>query len=258
MGAIPGFHGFSITPTQAAFSNVLTGLIEPFRSGTPPFLYKVDPNTSKPNWLEQPHTHITSLIYTTSTTAHTVTVLRPLNFTWFPSGLAKNTTAIPDSSGASGTGIFSDPGLYSTSYKYALPGSTAAPAAPSDQAISSTNKFVAYQLSDGTWRLDTIASGTFGSTLTLTTGTPNTTSGTIIAGGPLFYFGTTTLLDPATNKAHQLFLTIASTNKAEQLAANGNQSGIPTLHRGDPLMVHSNNATATGIIEYVAGEYRYY
>lgn len=268
---IPGNPTFGITPTRIAFGTVLTGLIPPFSgpgSGAP-FLYNVTnvpsvvagANSVTTNWTGQPYSHISSLVYTTAGTAHTVTVLRPLNFTFFPNGLAKNLTAIPNGTGAGSTGLYSDPGLYTTSYLYNLPGTATAPAAPANAAISSTNNFVAYQLADGSWRLDTIASGTFNSSLTLTTGTPNTTFGNILPGSPLFYFGTTTLLDPRTNLAHSAFLTIASQLKQDMLASfqgsnQGASNGLCSYNPGDPLLVHSNNATATGIIEFVGGDYR--
>ncbi len=268
---IPGSPTFGYTPTQAAFGTILTQLVFPYSgpSAGAALLYQVTgapsavagANSVTTNWLgNQPYSHLTSLIYTTAGTAHTVTVMRPLNFTFFPNGLPKNTTVIPNGTGAGSTGIYSDPGLYTTSYLYNLPGAVTAPAAPSNQAISSTNKFVAYQLADGSWRLDTIASGTFNSTLTLTTGTPNTTNGNIPAGSPLFYFGTTTLLDPRTNLAQSGFLTIASQLKQDLLAgfqgsSQGSGAGLCTYNAGDPLLVHSNNATATGIIEFVGGSY---
>src|ERR1043166_614263 len=74
--------------------------------------------TLKPTWLPAPTCAVTlvpSLHTKSSSTSHTFLILRPLNWTYFPAGLAKNTTAIPDSTA---TGIASDPGLYATKYFY--------------------------------------------------------------------------------------------------------------------------------------------
>jgi hypothetical protein len=228
--------------------------------GGPSFLYKVGPNYQA-NWLGQgiqaaPMLGIpivTSLFGLDGATQHVVWLNRPLNFTWFPSGLAKNTTAIPNGSGVGSTGLFDDPGVYSTNYKYPLPGygpnssgnyvNTVFPGLVADAAISSTNKYVLYQLADGTWQLDTIASGTFGSSLTLTTGTPNAAGGAILAGAPLFYFGTATgsLSDPATGTTHPAVDTKAS---AQDNFQDYSGAGIVAgLHPGDPLLIYDANGT---------------
>ncbi len=197
----------------------------------------------KANWLSAPNfgvTHISSIHLNTPSTSHVLLVLRPLNWTYFPAGLAKNTTAIPDSAA---TGILDDPGIYTTNYRYPTGGGLF-PAGPANAAISSTNKLVAYQLADGSWRVDTIASGTFGSTLTLTTGTPNTAGGAILAGAPLFYFGAVagTLVDPATGTPNGWGLnTLVSVRDNLQDYLVGEVGGI---HPGDPLVIYDANATA--------------
>ena len=211
--------------------------------GNPPFPYRATSlSAAGASWLKAPNmgvTHITSLQITASSTAHTVLIMRPLNWTYFPAGLAKNTTVIPDSVL---TGIASDPGLYATKYAYATPGGVV-PAGAADAAISSTNLAVCYQLTDGSWQYDTIASGTFGSTLTLTTGTPNNAGGAIPAGAPLFYFGAIagTLKDPATGQAS---LGVVTKVSAVDVFQDVLTSQFNALHPGDPLLVYDGNGTA--------------
>ncbi len=233
--------------------------------GSPPYVFNAlasyAPLTSAPsqthaNWLSAAPLfgipHISTIRVEASSTAHVLLILRPLNWTYFPAGLAKNTTVIPDSAL---TGIADDPGVYSTNYKYPTVGG-AFPAQVADAAVSSTNTQVCYQLADGTWQLDTIASGTFGSTLTLTTGTPNRAGGAIPTGGVLFYFGALagTLKDPATGLVAWSMATIVSVTTGYQDYLQGEYAAI---HPGDPLFIYDANATAADSIE-VTGYYGSY
>jgi hypothetical protein len=265
---IPVLGTFS-QASLASGTTAATMLIPPFAGpiGGAPYLYNANQTNvpltiavvqTKANWLQSPQfgvPHITSIIVNASATSHTVTILRPLNWTYFPAGLAKNTTAIPNGSGASSTGLYDDPGVYSTNYKYPTPGSVA-PGLVADAAISGTNLAVCYQLADGTWQYDTIASGTFNSSLTLTTGTPNRTGGAIPAGAPLFYFGVLagTLLDPATGLAGWQFATKVSAVDTYTDVLTGLFNG---LHYGDPLICYDANATAADSI-MVTGYYGAY
>ena len=229
---IPGFPGMSDVPYRYNAQ-------DPFSPALGNMAYTT---TLKPNWLTAPNfgvPHVSSIHLNTSSTSHSFFILRPLNWTYFPAGLAKNTTAIPDSAA---TGIASDPGLYATKYFYPTMGGLF-PGQVADAAISSTNKLVAYQLADGTWQADTIASGTFGSTLTLTTGTPNRDGGAILAGAPMFYFGALagTLADPASGRTGWGMGTLVSVRDNWQDYIVGEIAG---LHQGDPLVVYDANGTA--------------
>jgi hypothetical protein len=248
-------------------STALTALVSPYPgpAGAAPYLYNAAanyvpllsnaPSATKANWLSAPNfgiTRVSTLQIQTSATSHVIFLFRPLNWTYFPAGLAKNTTVIPN---ASATGIFDDPGVYSTNYKYPTGGGVF-PAQVADAAISSTNLNVCYQLSDGTWQFDTIASGTFGSTLTLTTGTPNRAGGAIPAGAPLFYFGAIagTLLDPADGQAATQFTIKVSGQNVLQDFLVGEFSA---LHAGDPIVIYDPNATAADSL-YACGFYAGY
>lgn len=255
-GQIPILESFSVTSIASGTTAALV-LIPPFNGmGNVPYQYNANsplaspiynaPLTNKANWLQAPNfgvTHISSIQTLASSTAHTLFILRPLNFTYFPAGLAKNTTAIPDSAA---TGIADDPGLYATKYRYPTMGGVF-PAQAADAAISSTNKVVAYQLTDGTWQIDTITSGTFGSTLTLTTGTPNNAGGAILPGTPMFYFGALagTLKDPATGLSAWGLINVVSVlnNVTDYMVGE-----IAGVHPGDPLVIVDANATAADTI----------
>ncbi len=111
--------------------------------------------------------------------------------------------------------------------------------------------YVVYQLVDGTWVLDTIASGSFGSTLTLTTGTPSL--GGIAANSPFFWFGVIGDSDPATGKVNPQWDTVASTTTVYT-----DMAGLATaLRPGDPLIFYSANNAATGKLSFVSGTYDY-
>lgn len=237
--------------TQNA-NTVITVAVPPWVGplGSAPFLYKFDNGVE--NWNKSnvaPRTIITAALYTSAATAHTITLMRPLNYCRITAAIAAAGTSIS---------IDKDPGVYSTNYRYPTPGGYvvssgggAVPAA-ADNALAAGD-FVMYQLSDGRWVLDTIASGTFGGgNLVLTTGVPNVTGVTVLANSPLFTFGAVGDVDPATGAAHPGTLTIASTNRINQFDDDilgwGN-----SLHPGDPMMLHSNNATNAGSFEGVAG-----
>lgn len=203
--------------------------------------------TGFPNWWgpNDAFAHITDYNGIHSSTSHTVRVMRPLNWTYFVNSIAKNTTAIGNSD------LKDDPGAYSTNYRYQNPQASYLPGVANNTIAS--GDYVAYQLADGTWRLDTIASGTFGSSLTLTTGTPNVTGGgVILAGSPLFFFGASTDTDPATGAAHLGWDETVSTTQMLQTAAG---SLWHTLHRGDPICIYNANGTGATVLAGVWGVY---
>lgn len=244
---IPILGTFNTPRLTAAGGTAFLGLIQPWRgpAGGAPYLYKATSLTNA-NWLTQaPHyglTKITSILCLAGSTAHTFYVVRPRNWTYFPSGLAKNTTAIPDSVT---TGIATDPGAYSTGYGYATCGSNY-PGPVANNTIAA-NDYVAFQLADGSWQLSKIASGTFGSSLTLSTGTPNRDGGAIPTGGVMFFFGAATggETDPANGLSDAGFDTIVSVRNDWQDSVAGLVTG---LHPGDPLLIFNANGTAADTI----------
>lgn len=216
-----------------------------------PFVYTAPAGV--PNWYTfAGRTVLTSALYTTGATAHTITLVRPKNWTYFPAGWAKNLTLIPNGTGAKSTGLFDDPGVYSTNYKYPSPITTGT-ASLGDNAIG-TGDYVAYQLTDGTWQLDKVASGTFNSALTLGTGTPNVTGGGVPVNGVLFFFGIAADSDPGTALACPSTLSSITVSRAN-LAADDVMGFMSSLHPGDPLLLISNNATNPGSWEGCSGYY---
>ena len=232
---------FSLPSLTQTAGTAIASLVIPFPGGGPaPLMYSADVNF-RPNW-NRPggFAHIEELTYTTTTTAHVVYLMRPLNWTTFSAAVPKATTAIT---------LSTDPGKYSTGYHYATPGG-AVPVAADDTLV--TGDYVCYQLADGTWQVDTIASGTFaGANLVLTTGTPNVTSGVIAANSPLFYFGIFSDTDPATGLANWNTTTVAATRNT--LLADTLVGSFATLHAGDPVLFYSGNATNAGTLNVLSG-----
>lgn len=255
--AIPVINTFNVS-SLASGTTAAQLLIPPCPgpAGSAPFIFKATGvGAQYANWLLAPNfgtPHVTSIRILSSSTVHSLIIFRPFNWTYFPSGLAKNTTAIPN---GTTTGIASDPGVYSTSYAYATAGGLA-PGITADAAISSTNNLVCYQLADGSWQFDTIASGTFGSSLTLTTGTPNAAGGAIPTGGVMFFFGKNdgSLKDPATGTLPFILQTKASLDTSYLENLNGIYNA---LHPGDPLFVYDGNGTATDSL-HASGYYGAY
>lgn len=246
-GSYLPYQTFSTGNYTATAGTVISAFIPPTRGQGTPWMYSID-GAGNANWgrgIGAAYTHIARLLYTTGSTAHTVAVLRPLNWTYFTTAIAKNVTAF--------TGIAADPGVFSTSYKYGLPAGQAAPANLADDAIASGD-FIMYQLVDGTWVLDTAAGSFSAGALTVTSGTPNITGGGINANSPLFFFGQAGDSDPATNQVQWSTLTTATTNRVD-LLQDSLIGGPAAIHRGDPLVVVSNNATAAGHLDEVTAYY---
>src|SRR6266545_1756143 len=126
--------------TQSANTAIVL-VVPPWRAphvGSGPLMYFLA-GGNQPNWLASPRTVLTTLLYTTGVTAHTVTFLRPLNYCRVTAAVAANGTVV---------NIDRDPGVYSTNYRYPSPLSTFT-AAVADNAIAGSD-LVAVQLKDGT------------------------------------------------------------------------------------------------------------
>lgn len=242
------FQTYTVAGTTATAGTAITAAIPPFGGGpgVPCPLYQVD-SAGKPLWVRGTGaviTHLVNLSYLTAGTAHTINVLRPLNFTYLTAAVAAGTTALP---------VAGDPGIYSTNYLYALPGGTgtangpSGPSSVSDDGAASGD-YVMYQLLDGTWQVDTVSSYSSG-TLTVNTGTPTPTvsgNGGCYKNGVVFFFGVGTDTDPATNQKQPAWTTTASTTA--QYVGNTYVGGVAGLHYGDPLLFVSNNITAAGTL----------
>jgi hypothetical protein len=234
---------FALSSKTANAGTVLASLVPPFRgaNGQPALLYKLQ--NQRPNWRNQPHTVISQLVYTAGSTAHDVVIMRPLNWARITTDVAINSTTMV---------LETNPGTYSSYYKYDLPPEAGGKVAGvADNGIAGSD-YVAYQLRDGTWQINTVSSVS-SLTLTLGTATPNITGGGVEAGSICFFFGVAADSDPATGLAH---LTINSVASARTSLLDGSAPGaISTLRPGDPMIIYSANASNAGIISVVSGYY---
>jgi len=252
---------FSLGGFTVGFGTVITALVPPSPGAAGgPAIYSADGKfrLSMATKNAAAWTHIDHLIYSVGAGAHTIYLMRPLNWT---------TTSADAATGQTVINITDDPGIYSTNYKYPTPGGIAssvvggsggqggvAPCQVTDTGIAA-NHYVAYQLQDGTWFSDTVASvATLA--LTMNTNIPAGTATSKLPKGTVMYlFGLKTSKDPATGLAHWNTKPTASTNRIN-LLGDDFQSGFESLHPGDPILVLSDNVTATGFFDLIAGEYR--
>ena len=216
--------------------------------GVAPPIFKYNATAKKADWMSGTGaalSRLATLQYTNPADAHALTILRPLNFTYFTAAVAAGTTNLP---------VAGDPGVYSTNYLYPLTGGNGfangpgGPSQVSDHAAASGD-YVMYQLLDGTWYVDTVAAGVYSAgILAVTNGPPSPTvaaNGGCNANGPVFYFGSTSTLDPATGYKPSTISTTATAATTIWIA-NTYAGSVTTLHYGDPLIVLSNNVTAAG------------
>ncbi len=176
---------------------------------------------------------ITSLRYTSAGTQHTLTFLRPLGKTTI-TALAAASQAICI--------LLADPGLYTNKRT-------------ANNAIAA-NDIVLFKYPDGTYFqaivLTAVAVGDGTITLTLTTNFP----AAIAANSTMYFFGLIADVDPNTAEAHPTLAppTSASTTYPVTSAIQGGVL-FQTLVAGDPMIVQSSNATATGSIDSIGGVY---
>lgn len=255
MLGLPACGTFSVHRKTASANTVFTQVIPPFcgASGAPPKRFAVDAvsyrgGTGKPNWNgpEDAFAHITDLHYTSLTTAHSLYILRPLNWTYVSSAVTSNTTTIT---------VAYDPGTWATAgvYKYGVPSGDSGVPNQANNTIASGD-YVAYQLNDGRWAVDVCTTNTSGTTVVLTTGTPNVTGAGIAAYSPIFWFGAVGDTDPATGAVQPLMDSIVNTNVTFRMGASS-PGLFHSLHRGDPLIFLSSNGTDAGLLELLSGYY---
>lgn len=191
-------------------------------------------------------THIQRAVATTSTTAHILTVLRPLN---------KVTTTAAAAAAQAVINISADPGNY-TGIRTA------------DNAIAASD-WVAYQCIDGTWVVDLVSSVS-SLAITMTNNVP--TSG-VASGAEFWFFGIETDSNPCDATVHPRYTcTASSTNvfgsydaavgwQGSIQAPNSSLFSASLLHadmktgKGHPLLLVVDNATAAGTLEEVVAFY---
>ncbi len=244
---IPKLGTFSTGRITQNSGTAIVQLVPPYQgpAGSAPLMYTYQGSA---NWLTIPGVgvpHVTTLSMLCGSTAHIAYIMRPKAFTYFTAALPVSTTAIPNAT------LKADPGAYSTGYLYPLPSGVTAPNT-ADNTIA-TSDYVCYQLSDGSWQVDKIASGTFGASLALTTGTPSTA--TIPKFSPLFWFGAAGDTDPQNNQIDPAFDTIVSVRNTWQDYIVGIAQAA---HPGDPLLFYDANASAADFLNTLSGYYGMY
>jgi hypothetical protein len=243
--------------TQNA-ATVITQLFPPFSAGNGPNrIFQVNPAVNGPDgaagadaWgTTSAYTHVMSLDYVTVTTAQTLYVIRPANWTYLTAAAVYAATTLT---------LAADPGIFSTNFKYSLAApptggaSLGSPSAVADAGIASGD-WVALQLKDGTWFYSAVTSYS-APTLTITTALPTPTThanGGAYLYSPVFLFKAVTVLDPNTGyKQPNWITTVASPtpNRETFPPAGNNFPLVSSLHKGDPLLFYSANATTAGFL----------
>lgn len=232
---VGAFPTFELPRKSVAFGTAFTSIVKPR-------------NRRKPK--------VTLFKYTDGGTAHTLTWMAPLART-------KITTAIA----ASGTAaiLARDPGNYSANFAAdALIGpNTAGPlgyigpiGSPvvANNLIAASDWILIQGAGQDNWHLTLISAPTTNAdgtvSLTLTTAAP---TGGIPAGATVFFLGITTDSHPVTGLAHYATTSGAGTSQTSYDANGG--ALVEPWGLGEPLVFHSNNATATGSLDYATGVY---
>lgn len=181
------------------------------------------------------------LSYTAGATAHTLTVMRPLNKTCF---------TVLAAAGQAVVNIQANPGSYAALAQNGVTIRTA------DNLLAGSD-YVAYQCADKTWVVDTVSSIS-SLAVTLTTNLP---TGGVLAGGVLWFFGAITDTNPGEALAHpQLALGASATttfgsvtdNYAGFLGSLPPYSPLGMTGLGEPMLLHSGNATNAGTLDSVS------
>lgn len=174
-------------------------------------------------------TKLTAFEVTVGATAHTLTVLRPLNTTTLSAAAAAAQTVVV---------LAADPGSY-TSKRTA-------------NNLIAANDWLAFETPDGTYWFEKVSSVTTNADGTVSvTLANNVPTGGLKAGAKVWFFGVAADTDPNTGEAHPAF-TLAASGIANQEATNGLAESI---HTYEPLLVQCNNATNASVIEYLSGCY---
>ncbi len=246
--ATPPLATFSTPRATATGGTAFVSLIPPYVGppGSVPYRYQVGAG-AQANWLNAPLfgvTHVTTLTMLAGSTAHTVYVVRPKNFTYCTTAILKNVTAF--------TGLAGDPGAYATTYRYPTVGGVdpttgiaVTPPGTLANNVVASGDYCCYQLADGSWQADKFAGSVSAGAVTMTTGTPNRDGGSILIGTPIFTFALATDADPATGSVSPAFDTIVSVRNT----FTDNIVGVVSaLHQGDPLLIFDGNGTAADFI----------
>lgn len=179
-------------------------------------------------------TRITAAQTITGATAHLLTLMRPLNRTYFTADAAASQAVV---------NIAADPGDYPTGCR------------TGDNVIAGSD-FVVYECADGTYALDTVSSV---ATLAITL-TNNVPTGGVKKGGFFWFYGIVTDTNPNDAQAHPRFDLLASTrnylNRGDGLTSIPDNK-LLDLGNGcyQPLILHIDNGSNASTLDSVGVEY---
>jgi hypothetical protein len=184
------------------------------------------------------YTNLSGFVYTAGATAHTMTVMRPFNWTTFTAAAAASQAVV---------NITADPGLYATAGNLKdNPGSFTPSVA--DNGIAA-NDFVVYELPDGNLVVDTVSSVS-SLAITLTTNLP---TGGVSKGARIWFFGIITNTNPHTGVAHATWALADSATTTHE--PTGGNPLLRSTHQNHPMILHSGNATNAGTLNRCAAFY---
>src|SRR5581483_1491783 len=184
-------------------------------------------------------THLSRLVYTAGTTAHTLTVMRCLN----------RTTLSADAAGSQAViNLTADPGAYSTTG--AKNGNTVRTA----NNVIAGGDYLVYQAADGSFIMDVVSSvATLA--ITMTTSLP---TGGAKSGAPVWFFGVPGDTNPNDAQANPTWNLFASTTTVLGGLPGDGVAGFTGTFDGlllgmtgvyEPLIIYSNNASNAGTLE---------
>ena len=163
------------------------------------------------------YTRVTTFKYTAAGTAHTVTALRSIGRAKLAAGAAASQAVVV---------LDRDP-------------------SPAGNAIAA-NDYVSYRNDDGTFVFDTVASvSSDKKTITLTTNLVSAIS----AGADFWLHGVAADTDPKTGSAHPTYPAPASVTTTY---TDNVQGVISSNDRDEPILLQSDNITATGSLDAVS------
>lgn len=177
------------------------------------------------------------LQFTVSTTAHTLTIMRPLS-SQLVSGQSQRCSCYLTADAAASQAVINinqNPGTYTAYFSSAQAPRTA------NNGIAGSD-YVAFQYPDGSWAVDTVSSV---STLAVTLSNTLATGG-LKSGAPVWFFGVTTDTNPYDAQAHPAYTLAASST------VNFGSEGFPfasTFRFGEPLLLYVNNASNASVLE---------
>lgn len=236
----PVLGTFSVQRQTAAGGTPFAAVIPPFcgSDGNAMQFWPVG-NIGSRAYRGRGRTHVSKIIYTTGSTAHLISVFRPLNFSIVKTAVNPSGTTIA---------LQDDPGIFSTNYKYG-----AQPVQAADRAVAA-NDYIVVQMADGTWKAAIVVSGTYAS-LTIAALAASGPTPAIPVGALCYLMGLATDIDPANGQVQPSTQIAASQTRDASEKEEGGFGIIPALHDGDPLLFYSPNTTNQGWLEALEGFY---